>query len=397
MVHTKVSRLLIACAIVAILALGFVFFSSNRFFLSQQVGDIGSDTVSEFKDTTRGSKNEVDQALLIPLVAEVAVNTSGEWQLVSEPTSISQGVGVKTDATGQAKIIFADGSVLSLDSSTQITLDLLEYKINGASDVDSANGAGSAHQRVKVFQVIGKTWSQVEKLLSPLSSYEIETQTTVATVRGTAFGILVDAVQAVDCVVGEGEVVARLLDSETAEMATAAPLVDVVVTPDRVIHWSKPDSATAKTKPPVTTPKAIDQVPVVKAWMEGQKKSMLEYQPIVKKVKRLEWNPNTLKFKNTVKAILSSPSPLPSTTYSVTSPTASPLLFKPVLLKTDPIPNIASPSPSPLSSSTSQTLDTTLLNTTFTTQLLLASPTPSPLPSPSPVYLYQPNYTFFPQ
>ena len=168
MVHTKVSRLLIACAIVAIFALGFVFFSSNRFFLSQQVGDIGSDTVSEFKDTTRGGKNEVDQALLIPLVAEVAVNTSGEWQLVSEPTPISQGVGGKTDAIGQAKIIFADGSVLSLDSSTQITLDLLEYKINGASDVDSANGAGSAHQRVKIFQVIGKTWSQVEKLLSPL-------------------------------------------------------------------------------------------------------------------------------------------------------------------------------------------------------------------------------------
>src|SRR3989344_2414709 len=132
MVHTKVSRLLIACAIVAIFALGFVFFSSNRFFLSQQVGDIGSDTVSEFKDTTRGGKNEVDQALLIPLVADVAVNTSGEWQLVSEPTPISQGVGVKTDATGQAKIIFSDGSVLSLDSSTQITLDLLEYEINGA-------------------------------------------------------------------------------------------------------------------------------------------------------------------------------------------------------------------------------------------------------------------------
>ncbi|MBI5613659.1 FecR domain-containing protein [Candidatus Gottesmanbacteria bacterium] len=86
----------------------------------------------------------------------------------SESVSLPSGSTVKTE-DGVAHAILSDNSTISIDSGTELTI--------------SDNGK----TETKIMQYVGKTWHRVEKLLG--RTYEVETPTTVAVVRGTKFGV----------------------------------------------------------------------------------------------------------------------------------------------------------------------------------------------------------------
>lgn len=90
---------------------------------------------------------------------------------------IPEGTQVKTDDKGRAQLVFPNKSVTRLDFNTEIVLKKLSL----------------SPFRVEVKLEKKRIWSRVAKLLGQ-ESYQTETSTTVATVRGTSYahGILPD-------------------------------------------------------------------------------------------------------------------------------------------------------------------------------------------------------------
>jgi len=73
---------------------------------------------------------------------------------------------------GKASVVFFDSSVLRLDENTEVAVKRL------------------SKSSVSLKQASGQTWSRILKV-SGIQDYKIETPTTVATVRGTGFGVKV--------------------------------------------------------------------------------------------------------------------------------------------------------------------------------------------------------------
>ena len=83
--------------------------------------------------------------------------------------TLTSGSFVKTDKDSYAKIFLEDNSLISLDQSTEIQLDLKESSTN-------------------INQLVGRTWNRV-RTVSKGGEYEVKTPNAIAAVRGTIFGI----------------------------------------------------------------------------------------------------------------------------------------------------------------------------------------------------------------
>ena len=90
---------------------------------------------------------------------------------------VAAGQVIFTDATGNATIHFPDGSVARLDAGTKIALDESQFSPD----------TGSLGVRIVLFA--GNIWSKIIQLATPDSQWQVQTSNTVATVRGTAFGV----------------------------------------------------------------------------------------------------------------------------------------------------------------------------------------------------------------
>lgn len=91
--------------------------------------------------------------------------------------TIASGLTLSTGKNSEATLHFPDGSVLRVDKETKITLDQFAYKTEDKSLI------------VAIEIGVGRVWSKVVGLATPGSSWEVKTSNTVATVRGTAFGM----------------------------------------------------------------------------------------------------------------------------------------------------------------------------------------------------------------
>jgi len=96
---------------------------------------------------------------------------------------VSSGDVVRADDTGNAVVTFFDGSTLTVQSGAQVK-------------VVSLSRTGSGGIQVTIEQMLGKTWSSVQKL-GPDSRFEIKTPSSTAAVRGTAFETDVEIVNGV--------------------------------------------------------------------------------------------------------------------------------------------------------------------------------------------------------
>jgi hypothetical protein len=103
------------------------------------------------------------------------------WILAQVGMSLEPGDTIKTDPTSNAEITFFDGSTIELQAGTQIEIVSL--------DISADTGSTT----ITLEQTIGTTLSRVTKLLDPGSSYEVETPTGVAAVRGSSMLVQVIA------------------------------------------------------------------------------------------------------------------------------------------------------------------------------------------------------------
>lgn len=119
---------------------------------------------------------EVIKAQLIIESGTVQVKHGSEaWISAENGMSLYESDSVRTGNNSSASIIFFKTSIVRLDSNTEVTLEKL-FREEETS--------------VTIQQDSGRTWNTVYKI-SGIDNYEIQTPTTVASVRGTAFVVIV--------------------------------------------------------------------------------------------------------------------------------------------------------------------------------------------------------------
>jgi hypothetical protein len=98
---------------------------------------------------------------------------SSSWSAGKEGTLLETGYKIKTDTGATATVTLFDGSTISLNGDTEISLAVL------------INKSATTPKTIKIGQTIGETSSNIIKLIDPASRYEIDTPSGVAAVRGS--------------------------------------------------------------------------------------------------------------------------------------------------------------------------------------------------------------------
>lgn len=130
-------------------------------------------------------------AVLIVNQGRVQVDSGNGWQAAESGMTVYQGTKVKTLEGAKASLVLFGSSVVRLGEATEVSLDSIVEEAGSVS--------------VSIEQATGKTWSQVLQL-SGIKEFEIQTPTTVATVRGTNFGVLLAEGNETSVVVDNGTV-----------------------------------------------------------------------------------------------------------------------------------------------------------------------------------------------
>jgi len=208
------------------------------------------------------------QADLIPSVDTVEINSGLMWQSVEQMVKIEEGTQVRTNETGTAQVVFADESILIIEPNTTITIQ--------------QHYVSSDETQIRIFQEVGRTWSQVKKLINPKSSYEIETHTTVATVRGTAFGVSVDQNQTVDFIVEEGQIEAQVVERVDGQRRLVAK---TLINPNETAHWEKPDLKKTEFAMIEFSARPVEKDREINNWKEEIKYEVKELEPILEEIK----------------------------------------------------------------------------------------------------------------
>jgi hypothetical protein len=104
---------------------------------------------------------------------------TASWTEAQVGMELDVGDTIKTGGNSTADITFFDGSTMELEAGTQIEILSL--------DIVCATGVTT----IGLLQTIGDTISHVTKILDPASSYEVETPSGVAGVRGSGLRVQV--------------------------------------------------------------------------------------------------------------------------------------------------------------------------------------------------------------
>jgi hypothetical protein len=105
----------------------------------------------------------------------VKVKHGGSWTIAESGMDLYESDSIKTEDNSSASIILFKTSVIRLDENTEVTLwELIRDE----------------ETKVTLQQNSGRTWNTVTKI-SGIDDYEIQTPTTIASVRGTAFVVIV--------------------------------------------------------------------------------------------------------------------------------------------------------------------------------------------------------------
>jgi len=118
---------------------------------------------------------------LSDIVGDVQVLRSwaSSWIVATSGMKIGTGDSLKTGSDGYVLITFFDGSVMEVNSSTEIAVEELSVATGGST-------------AVHINQVIGNTVNRVQNLVDSSSTYEVETLAGSVVVRGTIVVIQVD-------------------------------------------------------------------------------------------------------------------------------------------------------------------------------------------------------------
>ena len=148
-------------AIIAIVAVIIIIAAVGYFKIT------GSPTVEAFLNVYKG---------------DVQVDQGKGWTGATDGMDLALKDRVKTGANSEAAVVLYESIIISMDPETEIFIKDLATK------------------HVKADQPSGSTWNKFTGLAG-VEGFSVETPTTVATVRGTEFGVDMDKI-----IVGEGEV-----------------------------------------------------------------------------------------------------------------------------------------------------------------------------------------------
>ncbi len=147
-----------------------------------------------------GTASAADAATLAVLHGDVdAQHAGGSFTPALDGDLLTAGDVVRATDAGHAVITFFEGSTLTVEPGSQVTVQSL------------ARVAGDGLQ-VTILQTLGHTWASVQKLQSPNAKFEVRTPNATAAVRGTAFETIVEVIEGrtvTTVLTSEGEVVVR--------------------------------------------------------------------------------------------------------------------------------------------------------------------------------------------
>ncbi len=144
----------------------------------------GSDSVLSPPSTPQSTPqpqaaSDRPMAVLADAQGVVELYQAGLWEAVSVGTELKQSDKIRTGDDSSALITFFEGSSIELESATEITLS--ELAVNAATGTTT----------IKMGQSIGSTVSRVKKLVDSESTYEIQTPSATAMVRGSVGKVIV--------------------------------------------------------------------------------------------------------------------------------------------------------------------------------------------------------------
>jgi hypothetical protein len=116
-------------------------------------------------------------AELIDIFGDVEVKQGDTWVTAEDNMELNRYDSVRTGDNSSASIIIFKGSIIRLDSNTEVYLEKLIQGEEGTF--------------VTIEQEAGRTWSTVQKI-SGIDEYEVQTPTAVASVRGTSFDVNIE-------------------------------------------------------------------------------------------------------------------------------------------------------------------------------------------------------------
>lgn len=119
---------------------------------------------------------------------EVLLSGSTNWIPVTEETPLEEGDAIKTGKDSRAEVGTPEGTVLSLEEKSSLTL------------------ADLKPQNTRLKFSLGSLLIKIMKKLSARERFSVETPAAVLSVRGTEFGVSVDEKGEMEAGVQEGEV-----------------------------------------------------------------------------------------------------------------------------------------------------------------------------------------------
>jgi hypothetical protein len=135
--------------------------------------------------------DEVKAQLIIDTGDVQIKSEGGAWTTAENGMDLFESDSIKTGDDTSASIILFKTSIIRLDNNTEVTIEKLIQD--------------SKETSVEIEQNSGRTWNTVSKI-SGIDNYEVQTPTTVASVRGTSFGVYYLADGNISVAVGNGTV-----------------------------------------------------------------------------------------------------------------------------------------------------------------------------------------------
>ena len=167
------------------------------------------------------------------LTGKVEINNSQnmDWSQAEDGSILRAGTRIKTSSDGDAQLTFFEGSTLEIGPNSDIEIQSIEK----TQEKDTV---------IVIKQWAGTTWSRVVKMIGTGSRYEIDTPSSYALVRGTAFCTSIDEAGTTTLDVTEGTVAVRAQGQEVLVPAGFEVTVKVGESPGQPEPILKPITPT---------------------------------------------------------------------------------------------------------------------------------------------------------
>jgi ferric-dicitrate binding protein FerR (iron transport regulator) len=330
-------------------------------------------------------------------VVQVLPDEGESWRDALVGERFASGARIRTGASASAVLAFFDGSATWLEPDTEVAL----------AEMTSRRDGGASTTRV--FQHSGETFTRVDPLPDANSSFQIETSSAVAAVRGTEFAVRVRDTGETQVAVSQGavRVTARQVTVEVRalqettilpaqEPELPCPAAQPLPTPVLPLPEELPPSPTATARPqpaqPTPTAEPAEPTPTAQPATHTPEPEVDKYDRTPEPVD-LRRTPERLERTRTPQGLDDRPTVLPTPTGRQELPafTRTPMPIHTVA----PVDSTRTPQPVQTivpvdSTKTPQGVSTRTPKPT-------PKPTPEPIPKPTPEPVLEPTSTKAPR